>query len=201
MGLIKSIADNFSGYPVFTMRDVELALPGSGKSGIRSILSYMVSKGKLYRVRSGRYSFSKDSLVSGFAFRPFYYGLLSALTYREMWDQLAKPSILTTNNVRSAWTEVFGGTRVETHHIPRKYLVGFSDVSYGGITIPVSDPEKTLIDFVYLRQRASEECYAALSAASNAEKLESYLKAYDSHTKVAVRNIFARYSTTLEAKY
>jgi len=192
--LTKRITESFSGYPVFTARDVAIAFPDASGSGIRQALHHMAASGRLHRVRNGRYSFRKDSLLSGFAYRPFYYGLLSSLTYRELWDQLARPCIMTTNTVKSTAATVFDDIIVEVHHVPKKYMFGFDTIPYGGIQMPVSDAEKTLIDFVYFKLRASDECYAALCRASSAERLSRYLKLYDSHTRTATLNTFARYA-------
>lgn len=191
--LTKEIRDSFSRYPVFTMRDVEIALPGRSKASLRQALSHMVSSGRLYRVRSGRYSFTRDSVVSGFAFRPFYYGLLSALTYRDLWDQLSRPEIITTGTVKSTRATVFGEMVVGVHHIPKKYMFGFTNVQYGGLSIPVSDPEKTLIDLFYYRKRLAIQEYGGLLKAVDADRVREYLKAYDGHTRTAVNNFLSRY--------
>ncbi|MDE1868974.1 MAG: type IV toxin-antitoxin system AbiEi family antitoxin domain-containing protein [Candidatus Micrarchaeota archaeon] len=192
--LTRRIEDSFAKYQVFTIRDVRLAMPDASIGNIRQTLSYMVSKKRLYRVRSGKYAFKRDALVSGFAYRPFYYGLLSALTYRGLWDQLARPCIITTNNVKRSSAKVFVDMLVEVHHIPGRYMFGFANVQYGGFTVPVSDPEKTLIDMAYLKVKGSDECYAALAEVSDIKKLNDYLKAYDARTRGVVLKVYHRYS-------
>jgi hypothetical protein len=197
MTIVKEITDHFSTYPVFTYRDLVLYL-GSKEpkpKNLARIVSYMKSNGKLYALKKGVYTFRKDVMVSGFAYSPFYYGMLSALTIRELWTQSSRPDIITIKKVRATNTHIFG-SRKETafvHHIPAKYFFGFDIISYGGLRMPVSDPEKTLVDMFYYKVRLPIQNYDGLLRAISKTKIRKYLKTYDRHTATVVLNFIKRY--------
>lgn len=197
MTIVKDITEHFSDYPVFTYRDIKLYFTGKKikAKNLTRLLSYMKSTGKLYTVRKGVYSFRKDDIVSGFSYSPFYYGLLSALTIRELWTQNSRPDIVTIKKVRSSNTHIFGDAKdvVFVHHIPAKYFFGFDIVKYGALKVPVSDPEKTLIDIFYYKVKLSIQNYDGLLRAVNRKKIRRYLKAYDKHTATAVLNFVKKY--------
>lgn len=210
MTINKEIADKFSSYPVFTYRDVKLYFKGRKKEtkNLARILSYMKKSGKIYTIAKGTYSLSEDSIVSGFAFRPFYYGLLSALTINGLWTQISKPDIITIKRVRSSRISIFNDKDnvIFIHHIPAKYFFGFDIIKYGRFTVPVSDCEKTLIDMFYYRTKLAIQEYGELLRKINEDKLNQYLKKYDKRTKLIVLNFIKKYkpmadSGKLESPY
>ncbi len=197
MTIVKEIAEHFADYPVFTYRDVELFLRGNAKGAhnLPRLMSHMKSSGMLYAVRKGAYTFNKDIMVSGFAYSPFYYGLLSALTIRDLWTQNSRPEIMTPRKVRSSVAHAFGEEKdiVFVHHVPVKYFFGFDIVDYGRLKVPVSDPEKTLIDLFYYRVKLATQNYSGLLKAIDMKKLEAYLKEYDRGIADAVLKFVKRY--------
>lgn len=191
MPRVKDIISHFNDWPVFTYRDAKLYCANHGESkNLARTLSYMKSKGMLYSVRKGTYSFKNDDMVAGFSYAPFYYGLLSALSMRELWTQNARPEIITMKSVRRSGISIFGDKERTAflHHIPAKYFFGFDILQYGSLKLPVSDPEKTLIDLVYYKIRLPIQNYSGLLKAVRASKVQGYLKAYDPHTRSAVMN-------------
>ena len=178
MPAIKEIIDHFSEYPAFSYRDVVLYLR-SRKLPTRNItrlLSYMKSNGKIYAVKKGVYTLIKDDMVAGFAYPPFYYGLLSALTIRELWTRNSKPEVITLRKVRKSKVQIFGssGSIAFIHHIPAKYFFGFDIVTYGKLRVPTSDPEKTLIDLFYYKVGLPIQNLSQLLKAIDKRKLETY---------------------------
>ena len=65
------------------------------------------------------------------------------------------------------------------HRIDRKYFFGFELLKYGGFWIPVSDTEKTLIDFVYFRHYLRADVLHKLAKSADRRKIRRYLKMYD----------------------
>ena len=197
MPISNEIISHFAKYPVFTYRDVELYLKGKGKrtGNLPRTISYLKSSGRLYTIRKGSYTLKRDSAVAGFAFTPFYYGLLSALTIRDLWTQDSRPEILTLRKVRNSRMHIFGDPKntIFVHHVPAKYFFGFEVIGYAGLKVPVSDPEKTLIDLFYYKVRLSIQDYGGLLKAIDRRKLAEYLKFYDKHTSVSVTNFIKRY--------
>jgi len=189
----KDIERKFSDYPVFTYRDLSLYFR-KGRNMAR-IISYMKNTGKVHTVTKGVYTFNKDDGVSGFAYRPFYYGLLSALTIRELWTQNSRPDIMTMKRVRSSQTSVFGDKNdiVFLHHITAKYFFGFDLIKHGRFVVPVSDPEKTLIDLIYYKTTLAMKDYDGLLNAVDRRKLGVYLKRYDRRTADKVMGFVGKY--------
>lgn len=198
MKLGDEITDRLKGFKTFTSNDVRILLSGehrhiSGKT-IQVTLSRMVKTGKLYRVTKGVFSLYKRAEFAGFAFTPFYYGGLAALMIMDLIDDQVKMEVMTTKIVKRSFIEVFSGeSRIVLHHLPRKYYFGFRGMNYGGVKVPVSDPEKTLIDLFYYKERLSIQDYAEILKTVQVRKLKDYLKVYDMHTKKAVLNFVDRY--------
>jgi predicted transcriptional regulator of viral defense system len=155
----------------------------------------MKKTGKVYSITKGVYTFNKDEMVSGFGYAPFYYGLLSALTIRDLWTQNSRPVVMTIKRVRKSRVKIFDDKNdaVFLHHIPVKYFFGFDIIKYGRFMLPVSDPEKTIIDLFYYRTRLAPQNYDGLLRAVKRSKLTEYLKRYDNHTRASVMNFVKKY--------
>ena len=203
MTIVKDIINHFSDYPVFTHRDLKLYFKNKKlkTANLTRAIAYMKSSGKLYTIRKGAYAFRKDSMVAGFAYRPFYYGLLSALTIRELWTQNSRPDIITIRKVRVSSIHIFGDMRETAfvHHVPAKYFFGFDIVKYGTLMVPVSDPEKTLIDLFYYMVRLPIQDYGELLKKISRKKIRKYLERYDKHTATVVLNFIKRYKESADA--
>lgn len=197
MTMTSKMLAKFSSYPVFTYRDVRLYMKGrkASDANLARMLSHMKRTKRIFSVVKGAYSTRVDERVSGFAFQPFYYGMLYALSIRELWTQNSRPEIITLRKVRHKSRPAFGGdVRITLHHSRPKYFFGFDMVKLGDMSVPVSDPEKTLIDLFFYKTRLPLQEYEGVLKAVSTRKLESYLKAYDGHTKAAVMNFVSRHS-------
>lgn len=192
MTTTSKILAKFGGYPAFTYRDVTTYIKvAPSKSGNTArTLAYLKKKGEIFTLRKGVYTTRKDAIVSGFGFPPFYYGLLYALTIRELWTQNSIPEVITLKKVRSSRVSIFSApsVTVSLHHARPKHFFGFDTVNYGGTNVPVSDPEKTLIDLFYYKIRLPIQSYGLLLKKINRQKVKKYLDSYDNHTKKAVNN-------------
>ncbi|MGC8537714.1 MAG: type IV toxin-antitoxin system AbiEi family antitoxin domain-containing protein [Candidatus Micrarchaeia archaeon] len=203
MTIVNDIVNHFSDYPVFTHRDLKLYFRNKKlkTANLTRIIAYMKNSGRLYAIRKGAYTFKKDSMVAGFAYSPFYYGLLSALTIRELWTQNSRPDIITIRKVRVSSIHIFGDMKetVFVHHVPAKYFFGFDIVKYGTLAVPVSDPEKTLIDLFYYKVKLPIQDYSELLRKISREKTREYLERYDKHTATVVLNFIKRYKGSAES--
>jgi predicted transcriptional regulator of viral defense system len=202
MTIVNEITNHFSDYPVFTYRDLRLYFSGKRikPSNLTRILSYMKSNGSLYTLKKGVYTFKKNDMVSGFAYTPFYYGLLSALTLKDLWTQNSRPEIITIKNVRSSRAQIFNDPKdvIFIHHTPIKYFFGFDIINYGALRLPVSDSEKTLIDLFYYKVKLPLQNYDRLLRSIEIQKVHKYLKAYDRHTSSAVLNFIKKYKLSAD---
>ena len=57
---------------------------------------------------------------------------------------------------------------------PDDRFIGFDYINYGGIFVPVSDVEKTLLDFTYYGISLDRETLSALENVVNRKKLAEY---------------------------
>ncbi|MGC8505427.1 MAG: type IV toxin-antitoxin system AbiEi family antitoxin domain-containing protein [Thermoplasmata archaeon] len=140
---------------------------------IRLMLHNLVQSGKLYRIGKGAYTFQRNEGIIGFRFRPFYYGLQYALTIRKIWTQQSIPVTITRSKAEPGIRELMG-IRIIIHRINAKGFFGFEYVNYGGLFVPVSDPEKTLLDFIYYGIELDPETRAELEKRVNKSLLKEY---------------------------
>lgn len=191
MTLSADIIKKFSAYPAFKYRDVKIYF--NNKKNIARTLSYLKSSGKVHCIVKGVYTTKNDLAVTGFAFEPFYYGLLYALTIKELWTQMAKPEAITLKRVKKTNVKIFNNSdTIILHHSKPKYFFGFDIIKYNGINIPVSTPEKTLIDLFFYQKKLPIQEYDGLLKSINTKKLNQYLKKYDNHTKTTVTNFIKK---------
>ncbi len=186
----------FKDWPIFTINDAYLFLKSRHKVSKKTVqvtLSRMVKSGRLYGVLKGTFSFNNSTDTAGFAYSPFYYGGMAALMIRDLIDDQVVLEVMTTKTVRRRMVKILGDARIVLHHIPKKYFFGFNDTQYGYSRVPVSDPEKTLIDLFYYKIVLSIQDYAEVLKAVNKQKLSTYLKVYDRHTRISVLNFIKKY--------
>jgi predicted transcriptional regulator of viral defense system len=185
----KEIKKHFSERPFFKARDVVAAFGKKASRGYVSlILSNLVKKGGLNRIGRGVYTFLNDSSASGFAFSPFYYGLQDALSIRGIWEQETNPVIITPRKTRQGTRQVMG-TNVIVRRISPKMFFGYDIVQYHGIAVPVSDLEKTVIDFVCFREPIHPDVILEMKKRLRKDVLESYLKKVNWKTRKTVENL------------
>lgn len=182
MKYLSYVKEKFSGtdFPIFTVADIRTALKRGGISAdyTNLLLHDLAKKGITTRVTRGVYTFHKDIAVVGFAFSPFYYGLESALSLRGISDQGTNMVVITARNVRTG-IRTFAGRNYRIQRIGEQYMFGYSMLRYGDYWVPVSDPEKTLIDMAAIGVQVTDEELESLRKLINKRKLTEYLKRYD----------------------
>ena len=152
------------------------------------LLHNLVKQNKIVRITNGSYTFKKDLMVSGFAYSPFYYGLQEALSLRNLHEQETNPVIITTNKIKPG-IKTIQGSNVILRRIASKYFFGFDFIKYYNMEIPVSDYEKTLIDFVYYNEPLSKEVINGLKKKIDKKKLENYFSRYSKSTRNKVLSL------------
>lgn len=186
MKYIDYVRGHFSdpGFPVFRLSDLRTVLRPRRISAayLKRLVNYMMRAGELERITSGTYTMHDDITVVGFAFQPFYYGLENALTIRKLWEQGTNPVVVTPRKVRTGVRD-FKGSNYVVQRIDKRLFFGYDLIRYSNFWIPVSDTEKTLIDFVYFRHYIREDVLRGLKRTLNSKKLESYLGSYSPEFK------------------
>ena len=190
MKYVELVRKSFGKQSVFSMQSLRtlLAKKGISKGYSNLLVHNLLKKGELHKIAKGIYSFQSDPMIAGFAFSPFYYGLQEALSLRNLWEQETNPIVLTPKKVRTGTREILG-SNVLVRHIGRKMFFGFELIKYYDTWIPVSDPEKTLIDFVYFNEPLSKEALQEIKAKISAPKLEQYLKKCGKKTRQKTKKI------------
>ncbi len=167
----------FSTMQLFAAGDARRFLTRMGASTgyVRLFLHNMAARKEIFRISSGYYSFTDNEALAGFAFRPFYYGLGYALTIRGLWTQQSNPVIVTTTKTEPGIRSVMGH-RVVVKRINVRAFFGFDYVKYSGLFVPVSTPEKTLIDFLYYKIHLDKETRSAIWKSADKKKIGKYAR-------------------------
>ncbi len=181
---LNTIRENFDkyDYPVFTITDIRVLLNKQPISPryLKLLINNLIKTKEIRRITKGVYTFHTELAVIGFGFRPFYYGMEDALTYRNFWTQATNPVIMTTNGVREGLRQ-FQNSNYVVKRVKSELFFGFNFIKHYDLWIPVSDPEKTLIDLLYYGHGIPKEAQEQLLNAIDPGKLEEYLKPYKSN--------------------
>ncbi len=172
----RKLREFFSSTPVFTARDVKIAV-GGGYS--RLLLHNLTRSGEIKRLVRGYYTVLDDPIVSVFCFRPAYLGLYTALSMHNLWEQETNINIITSRNVRVG-TRIILGTNVNVYRSDNERMFGFDMLEYGDIYLPVSDVEKTLLDLLYFGMELDRATLKTARLHVDKKKLLSYSSHFDS---------------------
>lgn len=183
----------FSNVMLFTFKDAERFLKrmGASKAYAKLFIHNQIKRHGLLRVGKGRYTFSKNEAIAGFAFSPFYYGLEYALTIHRIWTQMANPVVITATKAVPGVRTSMGG-RIIVRRISERMFFGMEMVKYSDIFVPVSNPEKTLLDFIYYKIGLSDIDAASLLRACDRKKLINYSKRYGRMVRIALNKFLER---------
>jgi predicted transcriptional regulator of viral defense system len=186
----KEFMDHFSGRKYFSIKDAELFLMqgGASKDYARLMLYNLRKKGEIKRLKRGYYSFDEDLDIVGFIFEPFYYGLQEALSLQGLWGQGTNPVIITTRKVRTGMRSILG-RNIIIRHIQKKMFFGYEPKRVKDRFMPVSDIEKTLIDFVYFKSALPDDVLREIIKRLDRNKLERYLKKTNKYTRDGVNRL------------
>lgn len=167
----------FSKVRIFTFKDSSRFLKklGASDSYVKLFIHLQTRRHGLLKIGKGKYTFIKNDATVGFAFSPFYYGMEHALTIHKLWTQMTNPVIITTKKSMPGIRDAMG-YKVIVRRISPKMFFGIEYIKYGGVFVPVSDIEKTLIDFIYFRIGIGQQDLNVLIRSSEGRKLRKYSK-------------------------
>jgi predicted transcriptional regulator of viral defense system len=187
----KIFKERFREYPTFTIKDASVLLEslGSTKAYVNTLIHNLIKSGEIKKITKGSYTFHDDVVVIGFGFSPFYYGLQDALSWHNIWEQEVNPVIITPRKVRSG-VRAFLGRNYLIRRIERRMFFGFDSMRRDPFWIPVSNPEKTLIDFIYFKEDIPRAALDELLSIIRKDVLEEYLKRIPSFVAHHVMSIF-----------
>ena len=167
------------------------------------ILHYMAKRGEIIRIRRGWYTFHQDPLVFIYTLPPgtAYYGLGFAAHIHGAWTQFPNPEILTYAAPRKIRTGIhrFPGTNIIVRRISLKLFGGYTLISYRDWLLPVSTPEKTLLDILYYKYPFRDEISRELFEKINPSEVARLLKEhpYPRRVKIEAKRLAARYKSVI----
>ncbi len=192
MKYVKYVREHFSnpGFPVIKLYELKTALKAKGikDTYLKRMINHLIKRGELKRITKGAYTLQKDITTVGFAYQPFYYGLENALTIRKMWEQATNPIIITTKKARPGLRKI-GSQNYTIHRIKKNLFFGYELVRYLDFWIPVSDPEKTIIDFAHFNHHLRKDVAKKLKKQVEMKKLAKYLEKYPLKTRTKTLKI------------
>ena len=197
MKYMKSFKEKFRDYPVFTIKDARLFFEKSGatKQYVYTTIHNLLKSEEIKKITRGIYTFHEDVTVVGFAFSPFYYGLQDALSWRNIWEQEVNPIVVTPRKMRTG-VRSFLGRNYLVRHIEKAMFFGIDSLKQGNSWIPVSDPEKTLIDFVYYKEPIPEPVLDELLSTIKIDILNEHLEHVSRSVANRVREILKKVNTS-----
>lgn len=178
MKYLRDFMEHFRERQAFTIRDARIFLKAKkiSEGYLHFMIQYCLKRKGLKKITKGTYTFGDDSIVTGFAFKPFYYGLHYALSLLGFWGQASNPVIITPKKVRSGIRTSMGGNIIVRKISPGMFFGFETTQTSGGIWVPVSTPEKTLLDFFYFRQKIPSEAMQKLIKKADTPELRKMLK-------------------------
>ena len=132
---------------------------------------------EIKRLVRGYYTKLDDPMVSVFCFRPSYLGLYTALSLHNLWEQETNVTIITSKKARTGVRTVLG-SNVNVYRTDNRYMFGYEMSDYDGLFLPVSDIEKTFLDFLYFSRELDEKVLERMKRRMDVKKLNEYASKY-----------------------
>lgn len=194
--------ERFRKTPAFSVREVEQLYPGFERE---NLLNWQ-KKGQIVRIRNGWYSVTgrittEEQLywVANKIYSPSYVSLETAFA----WYGWIPEAVFTITSVSTRKTQVFdtptGNFRYSSVKAP--LFFGYRLLMPEGFGTKIAEPEKALLDFLYLRPKiATTADFEALrlnleqmQKDINREKLAAYCSLFASHSLSERVRIFQNY--------
>lgn len=146
------IVQEYQNIPVFSVLDLEKIAPGFERE---NLLNWQ-KKGILVRFRNGWYGLSGKVrseaelyFVANKIYRPSYISLESAMAYYGWIPE----AVFTVTSITTRKTNAFDTPvgMLRYRNLKPSLFFGYKVESMNGLRIKIAEPEKTLLDFLYLR--------------------------------------------------
>jgi len=170
--------------PYFTVDDVKRIV--RNKNYCYLLLNVLEKRGEIFRIAKGFYSKYDDPSLIVYYFKPAYIGLQDAMSYLNLWEQETITIIITVRNVRIGMRKFFEN-KVLIKRIKKKYFFGFDFFKVNDFYLPISLPEKTLIDLFYFKEWRNEY-WKYFRKKINIKVLKNFLKEYPEKFRKKVLN-------------
>jgi predicted transcriptional regulator of viral defense system len=190
---LSEVMEFFKKTPVVSTRDIKLIINKNitRKNYTHLLVHNLIKSGRIKKVVKGFYTIHDDPTVAVFCFKPAYIGLQDALSLHNLWEQESNAVIITAKKVRSGIRRILD-SNVVVHRINPRYLFGSELIKYGEFYVPVSDVEKTLIDFVYFKEPLDKEVLKEIKRKVDKKKINNYLKRYPERIRKSVLRLLEK---------
>ena len=187
---LKDIENLFKKSPVVNAKSIKNIVnkKKNVKQYTKQLIRNLILKGRIKRITKGFYTSQDNLSVAVFCFKPSYLGLQDALSFHNLWEQETIPVIISARKIRQGIRNMVGNN-VLIRRINKKYLFGFDYYNDGGIYLPYSDIEKTLIDMIYFNEKLNKETLNNIKEKINMKKMNLYLKVYPKKFREEILNI------------
>ncbi len=174
----KKIESLFEKSPLVSFSSIQRIIKNKKnvKQYSKQLVRNLLLKGKIKKITKGFYTKHDDPSLSVLCFDG-YLGLQDGLSLHNLWEQETIPVVITPKKVRQGIRKILG-TNVLVRRIDRKYFFGFDYIKSGEFYLPVSDIEKTFIDFIYFKETLGKEVLKNIKKKIDNKKLNIYLKKY-----------------------
>lgn len=168
--------------PYFSVNDPLLA----GERLFPYQLSLWTKKGYLLRLRNGMYAFAKDKIrikgeeISAFLYGPSYLSLETALAWYGFIPEMVYGYVSVTSKINRRFVNKLG--TFTYRHIKAELFWGYTQMKTESGHILMAEPEKALLDYLYLNlryietDRDFENIRLNLDAVKETIDAEKYLK-------------------------
>ena len=136
---------------VFTPLDLERSF-GATRTATSDFLYRHTKKSELVKVKPGLYTLADqpapDLYLANKLYEPSYISLEFALSFHGVKPE----TVYTITSVTTRKTKVFKVSEhvFSYHHIKEKAFTGYKTIPYRRVTVLMADPEKALVDHLYL---------------------------------------------------
>lgn len=190
MKYIKELREHFSKKPAFSIRDIKnfFSKKKLSSSYANVLLNHLLKRKEIFRIAKGAYSFSNSPNAIAFAIQPSYFGLQDALSLHGFWNQATIPVLITPRKIRAGIRKITGAN-VLVKRIGRKMFFGIEMIKCENFWLPVSDAEKTLIDFFYFNEPLDKQTAKKILKKIDKKKFGCYLKKTPKKTRKKIEKI------------
>jgi len=153
----------FKKFPLISVSDILKHDPGFDT---RRLVEWQ-KKGYIEKIKNGFYCFTdqqKDELffflAAGKIYKPAYVSLESALSYYGLIPEgVFSVTAVTTNNTATYHSKLCS---FYFRHIKASLFFGYGLLKYNGFIVNLAEPEKALLDYLYLHKPNTPEAISAM---------------------------------------
>ncbi|MDA3890763.1 MAG: hypothetical protein PF517_03760 [Salinivirgaceae bacterium] len=150
--LYLSFKSIFNNYPIFSLKDIEKSFPDFNKMNLYN----WQKKGYIYKLRSQHYCFAdeqydeeKQYIIANRIYKPSYVSLETALFYYGLIPE----AVFTITSISTLKTKSFKNSvgNFTYNTLGASRFFGYRLVQNELFTFKIAEPEKALLDFLYLK--------------------------------------------------